>query len=153
MHKTSLNVSMKMNGQLDKISDEFRISKKRLVARIFRYCHENLDFSILVTGKLSGYQKKCPGDKWKCLRVDFSDTECDVYFEYRKIFRISLSKLLAIGFFLFFDQIVAELSGDSDEKKETIKQILYNYTEIKRLLYKSIQDSLKFFNLPQEKEP
>ncbi len=152
MHKTSLNISSKMNTRLNEASEQFKISKRMLVAKIFKLCHRNLDFNILVTGELTGYQKKSPGDKWKCLRVDFSDTECDVYVEYRKMFRISLSKLLAVGFFLFFDQIINELNNNSMNEKVEVAEILNTYTDIKRLLYNSIKDALKFFILPEKTE-
>ncbi len=153
MHQTSLNVSQKLDGRLTEISAKFKISKRQLVGKIFMYCHHHLNFNILITGRLTGYQKKTKGDKWKCLRVDFSDAECDVYFEYRKMFRISLSKLLAVGFFLFFDLIVAELSGESKDTNEPIDDFLNSYTEIKQLLYDSIKDILAYFILKPEKEP
>ncbi len=145
MNKTSLNVSLKMSEKLTDISKKFNISKKQLVAMIFQYCHDNLNFNIQVTGCLTSYQKKAPGDKWKCLRVDFSETECDVYFLYRNLFRISLSKLLAVGFVLFFDMIVAELNGDSDDEKNAVEEIINSYTEIKQLLYNFTCDSFKYF--------
>ncbi len=104
------------------------------------------------TGKLTGYQKKVPGNKWKCLRVDLDDTQCDVYLFYRNNFRISLSKLLSVGFVLFFDRIIEELAGDSDEQKEDLVWFLYTYTEIQALLWNVVTDSFKYFDLPAEKK-
>ncbi len=152
MHKTSLNVSRNLNARLNEVSEKFNISKRMLVRKIFMYCHAHLDFSLLVTGELIAYQRKVPGDKWKCLRVDFSDTECDVYFEYKKMFRISLSKLLAVGFVLFFDLIIAELSGASEDKISDAEWILNTYTETKQILYAFVEDTFKYFNLKPKKE-
>ncbi len=153
MHRTSLNVNGRINVRLDEVSEKFNISKKQLVAKIFMYCHRNLNFNIMVTGELTGYQKKIPGDKWKCLRVDFSDAECDVYFEYKKMFRISLSKLFAVGFVLFFDLIINELSGNSDAEEKENVDILNSYTETKQIMIDFVKDLFRFFTFFEEKTP
>ncbi len=151
MHKTSLNINKKLYLKLAAASKKFNVSKKYLIIRIFHYCHENLNFNKQITGCLTGYQKKMPGDKWKCLRIDFNDTQCDIYLLYRNMFRISLSKLLAVGFFLFFDQIIEELSGKSDTE-EAAKEIMISYTELKQKYKYMFKDVFKYFNLPSEKK-
>ncbi len=152
MKKTSFNVSRNIFIKLDDVSKRFNISKRKLVVKIFFYCHNCMNFDK-VAGGLSVYQKKVPGDKWKCLRVDFEDIDCDLYLLYRYRFRISLSKLLAVGFVLFFDQIINELSEKSDLEFQDIDQLLNSYTEIRQILYAYVEDSFKYFILKQEKEP
>ncbi|MBN1499150.1 MAG: hypothetical protein JW982_03265 [Spirochaetes bacterium] len=149
MHRTSLNVSNFMITQLNFISKKYKIDKKTLIARIFSYCHNNLNFEQYVGG-LTRYQKLAAGDTWKCLRMDFSDMQCDIYFFYRNKFRISLSRLLAAGFFLFFDQIIDDLNKEVKIEIETLTFILNSYTDLKSILKHYLSETFKHFNLKQE---
>lgn len=145
MHPTSLNVSVKIFNQISNTSKKTGISKRKIISKIFLYCHNNINFNFQEIGKLTGYQKKSDDDSWKCMRIDFTDTQCDVYLFYRNHFRISLSKLFAVGFFLFFDEVIKELSEEIKMDCEVLKSCLHSYTEIKSILYNSIKNVLKYF--------
>ncbi|MBN1499769.1 MAG: hypothetical protein JW982_06435 [Spirochaetes bacterium] len=147
MHRTSLNVSISIHDKIKETSEKYCISRRKLILMIFTYCHDNLDFDKFIFG-LTKYQKIAPGEKWKCLRVDFDDTQCDIYFFYRNRFRISLSKLLAVGFVLFFDRILEKLNQSIKLKKEDFSVLLNSYTEIKALLTNFVKDAFKFFKKP-----
>ncbi|MBN1499430.1 MAG: hypothetical protein JW982_04715 [Spirochaetes bacterium] len=149
MNRTSLNVSGYVFDEMKEVCLKFNISRKDIIKRIFTLCHNNFDFVKGEYGKLTAYQKKAPGDSWKCMRVDFDELQCDLYFLYRNRFRISLSKLLAVGFVLFFDQIVNELSEKSDNSDQIKKDILDTYTVIKQLLYFLVKDSFIYFNIKE----
>ncbi|MBN1500016.1 MAG: hypothetical protein JW982_07670 [Spirochaetes bacterium] len=144
MYHTSINISRSIAEKLKETAEKYNISRRKLITMIFLYCHDNLDFDQFVSG-LTKYQRLAPGDGWKCLRVDFDDSQCDIYFLYRNKFRISLSKLLAVGFVLFFDRVLKDLNFNNEIKKEDFLNLLISYTVIKFLLISFVKDALKFF--------
>lgn len=147
MNATSMNVSQKIYLQLSDASRTYKISKRELVSKIFLCCHENLNFDLFELGVLTKYQVLADGDSWKCLRIDFNETQADVFLFYRNRFRISLSKLFSVAFVLFFDKIIKELSSDLEVGMEIVECFLNSYTEIKMYLYNYIEDALKYFNI------
>ncbi|MBN1499925.1 MAG: hypothetical protein JW982_07215 [Spirochaetes bacterium] len=146
MHKTSLNISGRISNELGQASLRFGISRRKLIISIFMYCHRYFDFEKFQYG-LTKYQKKVPEDVWKCFRIDLDDTCCDVYFFYRNRFRISLSRLLAVGFTLFFDQIIRDLK-ERCENTGDLKNVINSYTELKLILMNFLKDSFKYFQAP-----
>lgn len=150
MNPTSLNMSLSIFNEIHQAGIKFNISKKDIIYLIFRYCHNNFNFNNFQYGKLTAYQKKLPDDSWKCFRIDFTETQCDVYFLHRNNYRISLSKLLAVGFYLFFDKILSELSQN---EKTTKIEFSNSYTDLKRKLLPFVKNSFKYFNIKAKTIP
>ncbi|MBN1501565.1 MAG: hypothetical protein JW982_15505 [Spirochaetes bacterium] len=150
MNRTSLNISSNILNKLNETSITFKISKKHLILKIFEYCHGNFNYNNFEYGKLTGYQKISTDDSWNCFRIDFDDTQCDVLFFYKNQYRISLSKLLALGFVLFFDKIIEELSRNFKNQIDMVS-FLNSYTRIKKILWNSLHDSFKYFRMKNQK--
>ncbi|MBN1498759.1 MAG: hypothetical protein JW982_01265 [Spirochaetes bacterium] len=144
MHHTSINISLLIMTKLKETSEKYCISRRKLVSMILYSCHENFNFDVFSSG-LTNYQKIAPGDEWKCMRIDFDDTQCDIYFFYRNRFRISLSKLIAVGFILFFDKILKILNKDNEVNKKDFLNFLNSYTKAKCFLIDFVKDAFKFF--------
>ncbi len=140
MNATSVNMDAGMHYELKKICNEYGISMKQLITLILKYIRKNLNkFSHAYN--LTRYQKRIKGRKWKCVRINFSENECKNNFFSRFKYRISLSKLLAVGFVLFIDEIIENLKNNKKENTENCNF----YTSIPRYFIESVSDEFKYF--------
>ncbi len=127
MAKTTINMKKDLFVSLGEISEQLKVTKSALVRRILMYTHENLDFNKYYGDltRYQRYQKRIPGNEWKCFHVNYSELESDVFLLCRFHFRISLSKLLFIGFCLFIEEVIDSFN---DEKEEVKIKSKYSYT-------------------------
>ncbi len=139
-HSTSLNSSKMIKSDIERISSELGITRSKLIKEILWYCLDNLDFAFFLSG-LARYQKKYEESNWKCIRLDLNELECDLFLLCRFKFRISVSKLLAVGFVLFIEDVINKLSGN-EEKKANVSS---SYTETVAFFKEKVKDEFYYF--------
>lgn len=88
---------------------------------------------------LTEYQQSYKDEDLIILRYRLSKIEHDDFTFARHKFKISISKMLLIGFLLFFDKLVEKYC----ENKKKVKIIINNYTAIFAIYYFLIKESLE----------
>ncbi len=148
LFSTSMNIDSTLMEQLDEICKQYGISRSDLIKLILKCVCKKYQVLKSATG-LTRYQKQQKGHKWKCVRIDFSEEECALFFQTRFKYRVSVSKLLFIGFVLFLDEILEELNGNDKEKSpisnsytlERLDLLPYMYEEV--IFFGKIEENKK----------
>ncbi len=147
MLSTSINVKKDFMSELREISEKYHISISELIKRILHHVYRHLNKKIIIN-ELTHYQKKDRKKRWKCFRIDFSENECTLNFKVRCKYRISLSKLLFVGFILFIEDVIAEIASSNNESDD---KILNSYTAIIEKYWPLIQKELRIFEIELKK--
>ncbi len=124
MFSTTLNINRELFDLLDKISRELNISRAALIRELLKYTCKEMQYYKRMVG-LTRYQKKAGKRGWKCFHIEFSEAECRLFFSCRFMYRISVSKLLLIGFVLFINDVTEALKA---EKKNISVKDYDSYT-------------------------
>lgn len=139
--ESSLYVENRIKEQLIEASDLLQISacmlSKILIKKV---C--NLDLRDIRKNILSKYQESGDDFLYDTFRYRLSDEEYILFNSCRMKFRCSISLLLLIGYLLFFDKLIKK-----HFKKRNKSKILDSYTTNKSLLYKTVINLLKSFDL------
>lgn len=141
MYKTSVNLCNEIFLMMNVVKNKYGISKSDLIRKILFLCNKNLNSNKQISG-LSRYQPASESG-WKCFQIAFSKDECDDVFLSKFKYRISLSKLIFIGFYLFIDDILDDLEKEKENVFEVINSYVSKNTLIQKYLYYEV--SLIFY--------
>ncbi len=142
MYSTSININFLIFRKIELISKDLNISKATLIREIIKYTCLNYHARKNMNG-LTRYQKSRKNTKWKCFRLKFSEDECRLFFKCRFLYRVSVSKMLFVGFILFLDEVVEKIKkGEISEKN--IKKVNC-YTSLRKELLIFIKDEMILF--------
>ena len=103
--RSSLNVDISVFYSMNEISDHLNITMSDLAKEILFYTINTFN-SEKTVGLLTEYQNHNP-DQWKCLDYNMNQYEADTFASARLKFRMSVSKILFIGFMLFGNIVVS----------------------------------------------
>lgn len=126
---TSINLHQTIIDEIAVISEEANISKSEIV-RMLIWKIKKINFQKFVRGNLIEYQVKYKIiDSEGCLisaygKMHFSQSSdlCDYSKFLRYNYRISLSKLVAISFSLFWQEILNELFESEEKELDSYEQ-------------------------------
>lgn len=137
MHSTTININSEIFNEIEKISSLLNVSKSDVIKKVLWYCKKKSNFKKFFMS-LTKYQVPDPKSDWQKFHINYSDLECTVFFYLRFQFRISLSKLLAVGLTLFHKEMI------KDEKKAD------SYTYPSHIYNRLTLVDLEIFNLDKE---
>ncbi len=138
MSSTTINMNSDVSEKLNKISKKINVSKTQLIKDLLYFVFRNLDFEKYFANT-SRYQKKIPGAEWEQFHINYSELDCDVFLICRFQFRISVSKLVFIGFCLFLQDVI----DFYDKGKEKIsKDMIDSYSSFTQYLNQFIEDEM-----------
>lgn len=132
---TSANIDLNTFVDIGILSEKANISKSRIVAEMIFYIFDRIE-SDLVVARLIEYRQKSIMD---CKKIDYyvNDILADIKAEIRFKYRISISLVISICYFLFWKEIVEIFLG----KEKLPETFFHNYELIKKLYFKLINDS------------
>lgn len=107
MYSTSINISSDLAIQLKNISNDLNISTKKLIIHILQYAISNLKCDCYFSG-LTRYQKLENDNEFENFHIRLNENEVKLFFYCRYFFRISLSKLIAVAFYYYFNDLKVE---------------------------------------------
>ncbi|MBN1501272.1 MAG: hypothetical protein JW982_14025 [Spirochaetes bacterium] len=146
MYSTTLNIRQDVYKQLKQLSLEYEISVTYLIQKILKQTGKNLKVEFKRT-ESTHYQDKQPEKaNWKCFHIVFPEDEFNQNLQFRYNYRISLSKLLFIGFVLFLDKVLLKL-----ENKGKMHNFQYNYTSNIVIYWHLIKKELEIFIMKPRK--
>lgn len=106
----------------------------------------NINNVIVIKGQLTEYQENFEDSKLDIFRYRLSEEEHFLFSKARQQLNISISKLLLVGFLLFFDRIICKC------KKEKKEKMWDNYTVLRQTLYFTIESFLVKITQTQESQ-
>ncbi len=148
MYFTTLNIDPVLYEQLDKICENHGITHACLIKEILKCVCMNYDLSKYSFG-LTRYQKRRKGCKWKCFRIDFSEEECRLFYGNRFKFRVSVSKMLYVGFVLFLKEALENIFKEDEDHAE---KIFNSYTSLIKKMLPYIAEETIFFKIIHKKK-
>ncbi|MBN1500628.1 MAG: hypothetical protein JW982_10750 [Spirochaetes bacterium] len=138
MFETTIYLDLSVYSMIQNFSVERDISICKVIKLLLtQVC--NIDNKVIITGKLTEYQNHQPEVDYRIFRYRLSEDEHKLFSSARHRLELSISKLLLIGFLMFFDNIF----NINDDKQK------YNYTIFKKKLYYEV---LKFLNSIQKQK-
>lgn len=151
MISTSLNLNNELLTIISNIAIRYNISKSDVIRKILWISCKNLNFNHYID-YTTKYQNRDSPENWKCFRINFSSLEYNFFFYCRFKFRISISNLLFIGAFLFYDELICDLENENPDSIfknansytpsfsvsfQTSKKYLFLFVKIKKTMEKT----------------
>ncbi|MBN1501508.1 MAG: hypothetical protein JW982_15215 [Spirochaetes bacterium] len=147
MFSTSMNIDGTILNSINDISKNYGISKSGLIKELLERVCMNYTECIAASG-LTSYQRLGKDRNWKCFRIDLTEKDCLRFFKIRFKYRVSVSKLLLIGFVLFLDEVLEKL-----KKNCVIKSKISNsYTSIRKYFRIFIQKEVNLLTKTKNKQ-
>ena len=146
MKSTTMNLDKAVCQEINKAAEFYDVTRIYLVKKIIK----KIDIfynKIHIWGKLKMYQDHSPDKGWKCFHYQLSNEECDLFANVSHRLKISISKLILIGFVLFFKQILRKL-----EKRNNSEKIIYSYTLLNYKYYYIVQKSVYYLEKNRRKQ-
>lgn len=145
IHETTLYINNKVKEEIKKAAEQSGKSECFLIKEILKkviFISKNSE----IRNRLTSYQDK-NNQQYEHFRYRLNDDEHKEFNNARQRLNISISKLLFIGFILFFKKIIKKYLKKCSEKK------WYNYTTINSLYKYLVIDFCKEINYHGKKEP
>lgn len=143
--ETSICIDENVKNEILKFSEKSGKSACYLVNNLIKKAIRIND-NIVINNKLVEYQESSPSFCKQVFRYRVTSSEHKYYNAARARMEISISKLLLVGFLLFFKELVSTL------KKCKTKIQWYNYTAIQILLFPTIEEFIKSIGYEVKKE-
>ncbi|MBN1499719.1 MAG: hypothetical protein JW982_06180 [Spirochaetes bacterium] len=137
MYHTSLNINRAIYKIIAESAEKYNVSICYIIRKLISKMLVNFDFA-LKQKTLTEYQCKYPECIYKRFHITFSENEIEANFKARLDYKISVSKILILGFILFFHEIIKELDGN----EKIVIEYLNNYSKILKELYKNLKKSI-----------
>ncbi|MBN1500010.1 MAG: hypothetical protein JW982_07640 [Spirochaetes bacterium] len=146
MYSTTLNIRLDVYKQLKQLSLEYEISVTYLIQKILKQTGKNLKINFMRNDSTHYQDKQPEKSNWKCFHIVFPNDEFNQNLQFRYKYRISLSKLLFIGFVLFIGKVLAQLENKGENNK-----FQYNYTSNIIIYWHLIKKELEIFIMRPKK--
>ena len=129
MYSTTLCVKYDVVQKIHKISSKYNIPISLIIRELIGYTCKYIRKYDSISG-LTAYQNNEFPKNWKRIHVSFMDYECDIFFKSRARYKVSVSKLLFIGFCFFLDVIIKKLTGQDHKSVNNIYMDCYTITSL-----------------------
>lgn len=149
IHETSLNIDTNIKDLISQAAEFSGKSSSFLAKKLIKMAY-SANNEIILKNKLIEYQDKSSSNKFTILRYRLNEDDRIEFSSARVRLCISISKLLLVGFFLFFRKLINKYIKKINKEKE--KKTLYNYTAICTHYANQVIDFLISINYKPKKE-
>lgn len=125
--RTTLNADFAIIDKIIKCSKSYSISEEEIVKKcILKVCNYLINYK---RSCLREYQRHKPISGWVCYHYDLNEEENELFSKVSQQYKISISKMLFIGFILFFEGILSEFVEEKIilKIKKELKKIFNGY--------------------------
>jgi len=112
---TTLCIRKDILGRVDALCKKSGMSRATLVNRALRLSMRK-NYSPVAGRDAVRYQQSAPADSWRILHVRFGKDEYEFFTDMRKVFKMSVSLLLAYSIMNFYDDIIG--TGKDEIKRD-----------------------------------
>lgn len=122
---TSVSVKYEIFEILKEFCNSYEVSRSKIIRKLLKKGLKKID-SIAVDSILVEYQERT-GIKCRIMHYSVDPYLCKNLSKVRDRYRISISKILCASFFLFWESIVEEITGENiSDKFNSYEKILKN---------------------------
>lgn len=137
LHST-INIDFNILSEISSISDKHRVKTSHLVKTLI-----SQTIHFLKSDGISGlceYQAHLPDNGWKCFHYCLNELEADLYANARAKHKLSISKMVLIGFLFFLDEALKILKGDCGNTDMVIYSYTYYFISLAKSLIKNTKN-------------
>lgn len=146
--RTTININNELLKKLQETSEALNLSISDLITIFINKIIRDNIFDIALFQCVK-YQEIDPNKNWKKQHVYLESQIYEKGLDLRKIFKVSVSLIVAFSIVNLLEEIVEEIKSN-DSKKQKVDNYPLNYTFITRM-FNNIEGYVVFWGLPEKK--
>ena len=110
--ETTVNIAAEAVSRLDRASTAVGIPRSRVIVSLLRRLVRLGGVEARICASVR-YQRAVPGGEWACVHLCLRDDEYEWIVDMRKLFKVSVSGIVAMAIERYLDDLVSGVGGSS----------------------------------------